>query len=464
MRRMILLLVTCITAAGNARSSDWWEEWTHENELIDHHNWWGPNYSGPGHERAFWTAPSGWDRPFKWKRTVAVGTGTSSVHIEVGTCDWGGPDGNWELVVVVNGQRIFGEEIMVSQGWRSFDVSLGAQSGQTVDLELWNAMYETDWWDWACWDNVYLSGATGSTGDGGDDPPPPPDNYLPLATAGPDQTLEDADGSGSEPVSLDGSGSGDPDGTIVSYVWKEGGVEISTDATVQVNLSVGRHYVTLQVTDDDGAVRMDTTIIDVVDNFLPVADAGSDQTVQDDNLDDLARVSLDGSGSYDRSACGFVSSHVWTEDGSVIATGANPQVDLPVGVYTITLTVTDNRGDQASDTVCITVEFQDSDADGLADTWEYEYFSDLSESAKGDFDEDGAVNIAEFARGTDPTDDLSFPTAIAGPSGLGCSPAGPSATAAAFLLVLLVLVRPTTRRPSPGLRRYARSQAQCQGL
>jgi len=336
--------------AGRASAADWWDEWTHENELIDHHNWWGPHDSGPGHPRAFWTAPSGWDRPFKWKRTVAVGAGTSSVHIEVATCDWGGPNGNWRLSVHVNGTEIFGEVIVVSQGWRSFDVSLSAYSGQTINLELWNAMYETDWWDWACWDNVQLTNATG--GGGGD--PPPPGNAPPVARAGADITVED--NGGSAQVSLNGSGSTDSDGTIQSYVWREGGAQLATGATAQVSLARGTHTITLTVTDDDGATATDTVVVNVV-NYPPVANAGADVVVTDDNRDDLATVTLDGSASYDPSTNGSISSYVWAERGAQVATGSRPNVTLAVGYHVLTLTVTDNGGAQATDTVGVTLIF-----------------------------------------------------------------------------------------------------------
>ncbi|MFQ5605654.1 MAG: DNRLRE domain-containing protein, partial [bacterium] len=44
-------------------------------------------------------------------------------------------------------------------------------------------------------------------------------NLPPVANAGPDQTVTDSDNSGSENVTLDGSGSSDPDGSIASYDW-----------------------------------------------------------------------------------------------------------------------------------------------------------------------------------------------------------------------------------------------------
>ena len=54
-------------------------------------------------------------------------------------------------------------------------------------------------------------------GDGTDDPPAdPPANQPPAASAGDDQTVTDADDSGSEDVMIDGTSSVDPDGSIVN--------------------------------------------------------------------------------------------------------------------------------------------------------------------------------------------------------------------------------------------------------
>ncbi len=87
---------------------------------------------------------------------------------------------------------------------------------------------------------------------------------LPLANAGLDQTLPDVDSSGAELVTLDGSASTDPDGTIVAYSWTdETGAEIATDPTPSVDLPVGVHTVTLTVADDDGLTASDTVVVTV---------------------------------------------------------------------------------------------------------------------------------------------------------------------------------------------------------
>ena len=90
-------------------------------------------------------------------------------------------------------------------------------------------------------------------------------NTPPSANAGNDQTVEDSDGDGLEDVTLDGSGSTDNDGTIESYVWREGGNEIGTGMSPTVSFAVGVHSVTLEVTDNEGATDTDTVTITVED-------------------------------------------------------------------------------------------------------------------------------------------------------------------------------------------------------
>jgi len=87
----------------------------------------------------------------------------------------------------------------------------------------------------------------------------------PTADAGDDRTVTDADGDGIETVALDGTGSTDPAGTIVSYVWTAGGSQIATGASTAAAFPVGTTTVTLTVTDDGGATGADTVEITVID-------------------------------------------------------------------------------------------------------------------------------------------------------------------------------------------------------
>ena len=88
-------------------------------------------------------------------------------------------------------------------------------------------------------------------------------NNPPIADAGPDQTVTDADHNGIEAVTLNGSLSSDSDGTIDSYEWSEGGAPLTSGMTPMVDFAVGVHTVTLTVTDNDGATTADQVLITV---------------------------------------------------------------------------------------------------------------------------------------------------------------------------------------------------------
>jgi hypothetical protein len=91
-------------------------------------------------------------------------------------------------------------------------------------------------------------------------------NTPPVADAGEDYQITDSDGNGTETITLDGSGSSDPDGTIQVYEWKEGGIILGSSVSLVLPFSLGTHTVTLTVTDKQGAMDSDTTEV----NVLPV--------------------------------------------------------------------------------------------------------------------------------------------------------------------------------------------------
>jgi serine protease len=111
-------------------------------------------------------------------------------------------------------------------------------------------------------------GGGGGGGGGGSAPPPPaPTNLAPVAEAGPDQTV--ATGA---PVTLDGSGSSDSDGSIASWLWELGeGPEITLDGATApqaefIAPEAANPYdlvFTLTVTDDDGDSGTDSVTIRV---------------------------------------------------------------------------------------------------------------------------------------------------------------------------------------------------------
>lgn len=97
------------------------------------------------------------------------------------------------------------------------------------------------------------------------------ENQPPVANAGADQSVECQSPKGAL-VTLDGSGSTDPDGDQLIYTWRENGAVIagpSSSSTSQVTLSLGSHPIELTVDDGRGGTDTDEVIIKVVDTIAP---------------------------------------------------------------------------------------------------------------------------------------------------------------------------------------------------
>lgn len=142
---------------------------------------------------------------------------------------------------------------------------LTASDGQSGDGFGW----------WVDFDGAsYVSGAIGDDGLGSVYVLSPQSALPPLANAGPDQ---DVDGStGSAMVTLDASGSGDPDSTSLTYVWTNGsGALVATGLNPSVTLNLGSHVLTLTVTDPEGNSSTDTVVINVRDLEAPVISGGT---------------------------------------------------------------------------------------------------------------------------------------------------------------------------------------------
>ncbi len=188
-----------------------------------------------------------------------------------------------------------------------------------------------------------------------------PVNQPPVANAGTNQTITLP----TNAVTLDGSGSEDPDGTITTYAWtkisgpSQGTVVNPGDAsTLANNLVQGTYSYKLTVTDNDGATGSDTVTITVnaAPNEPPVANAGSNKTI----TLPTSSVTLDGSKSSDPD--GTIAEYNWKQvSGPSSATISNANTATPVvsglvaGQYTFQLTVTDNSGATATSQVKIIV-------------------------------------------------------------------------------------------------------------
>ena len=193
-----------------------------------------------------------------------------------------------------------------------------------------------------------------------------PVNQPPVANAGIDQSINE-----NTSVTLSGTGT-DSDGTISGYAWMQiagpvvamSGANTPTATFTSPDLTVNTVLIfRLTVTDNNGAVSTDSisvTVLDVITptNQPPIANAGADNSVND-NI--TTNASLNGSGS---DPDGSVSSYAWTQiSGPAVQMHfvSSAQAQFTVSDVTGTtvlvfqLTVTDNEGATATDSVNVTV-------------------------------------------------------------------------------------------------------------
>src|SRR5213594_2934893 len=168
-------------------------------------------------------------------------------------------------------------------------------------------------------------------------------SLAPVANAGPDQFTQTL-----SRLAFNGSGSFDPGGTIVSYAWRFGdGGTASGIAVTHGYATAGVYTATLTVTDSRGASASDTAVVRVADR-PPVANAGPDQS----GILGSA-VTLRGSGS---DPDGTITSYRWDFGDGASASGATAShAYATAGAYTAKLTVTDDRGAQASDSALVAI-------------------------------------------------------------------------------------------------------------
>ncbi len=181
-------------------------------------------------------------------------------------------------------------------------------------------------------------------------------NNAPTANAGADQSVQ----TGSV-VTLDGSGSSDPDGNNLSYAWRQtNGTAVALQNSQSVSpaftaTAAGTFEFELVVNDGLVSSTPDRIWVTVLkQNTAPVADAGYDVDIYAGE-----QVVLDGTGSYDPD--GDAISYSWTQNSgaSVVLSGAQTAhptfTPTASGVLGFTLKVSDGQA-ATQDTVLVTVD------------------------------------------------------------------------------------------------------------
>ncbi|MBN1539176.1 MAG: PKD domain-containing protein [Candidatus Thermoplasmatota archaeon] len=178
------------------------------------------------------------------------------------------------------------------------------------------------------------------------------DAGAPVANAGPEQIVYLGQ-DGEATVSFEGTESYDDFG-IFSYTWAfiHQGMEVLLygKKVEYVFRAPDLYDVTLKVTDASGNQGVDIMQVAILDQIPPVADAGSDQVV-----DEGTYVTFDGSGSSDN--VGIVG-YKWTftDGGPVSLEGIAPGHDFNnPGSFIVTLKVTDASDNSDTDTMTVTV-------------------------------------------------------------------------------------------------------------
>lgn len=163
-------------------------------------------------------------------------------------------------------------------------------------------------------------------------------------------------------VTLDGSTSTTPAGSITAYTWAKtsGGAATITSAssakTTVTGLVAGTYSFTLTVTNSAGLKASSAVTITVTTAEAPTANAGSAKTIT------LPTNSVTLDGSKSTTPDGSITKYAWVKTSGSTAKITNASVakttvtGLVAGTYNFTLTVTNSGGLTSSDNVVITVK------------------------------------------------------------------------------------------------------------
>ena len=165
-------------------------------------------------------------------------------------------------------------------------------------------------------------------------------NQAPTADAGADRTIEST--GPTTQISLDGSGSSDPDGDSLTFVWT-GVFGTASGMNPAVALPPGSHAIRLTVDDGKGHFTIDTVNITVVDSTPPALTGLADQVLE-------ATSASGANGTFSVTATDLV-----TPAPAVVCTPSSGST-FAIGTTTVSCTATDAAGNSASGSFTVTVK------------------------------------------------------------------------------------------------------------
>ncbi|KPL02817.1 MAG: hypothetical protein AMJ90_04840, partial [candidate division Zixibacteria bacterium SM23_73_2] len=233
-------------------------------------------------------------------------------------------------------------------------------------------------------------------------------NQAPLADAGSDQLGTEAN----TLVTLDGSGSSDPDGDSLGYHWAQiSGPSVSLSDSNIVNPTftptIKGNYEFELLVDDAYLLSSPDTVLVSIDNQAPVADAGADQL----GIEANTLVTLDGSGSSDPD--GDSLGYHWAQISGPLVSLSDSNIVDPTftptikGNYEFELLVDDGDLISSPDTVLVSIDNQTPVADAGADQSGVEANTLVTLDGSGSSDPDGDSLGYHWAQISGPSVSLS---------------------------------------------------------
>jgi len=203
-----------------------------------------------------------------------------------------------------------------------------------------------------------------------------------------------------QPISLSGSGSSDPDGSIVSYQWSFGdGASSSGVSTSHAYSSTGTYTVRLTVTDNDGATDVETRTVTITS--APNQPPNAAMVISPSTAQVGQPISFSGSGSSDPD--GSIVSYQWSfGDGASSSGQSTSHAYSFAGTYTVRLTVTDNDGATDVETRTVTITSAPNQPPNAAMTVSpssAQVGQPISFSGSGSSDPDGSIASYQWSFG-----------------------------------------------------------------